>query len=402
MKHILYLEGASGISGDMTVAALLDLGGSREKLDAVLNSLKLDRFHYEISRKSSYGIDGCDFDVQLHEHGHNHEHQHCHEHRNLADVYAVIDRGEMSSRVRELAKRIFRIVAEAEAEAHNCPVEAVHFHEVGAIDSIVDIVATSVLIDDLDITECIITGLTEGTGLVRCRHGELPIPVPAVLNIARTHGIVLRSTADSGEMVTPTGIAIAAALRTRSKLPREYTVAKVGVGLGKRDFGRANILRAMLIEEISDPERIWILESNIDDSTGETLGYAMETLMAAGARDVHFLPCFMKKSRPAYLLRVIASEPLLPKIEAMIFETTTTIGLRKFPVERSCMECQAVNIALPFGTVRAKKCSWNGVMRCYPEYESVKKLTEMSGIDFRTVFELAKSSVDETNPPKEV
>ncbi len=392
MSKLLYLEGASGISGDMTVAALLDLGGSREKLDTTLNSLPLDGFNYAISRRKSYGIDGCDFDVQLYEHCHDHDH---HEHRNLADVYAVIERGELNPPSRELAKKIFRIVADAEAKAHGCPVETVHFHEVGAIDSIVDIVAAAVLIDDLGITECVVTGLAEGGGFVRCLHGELPVPVPAVLNIAQKHGIALRPTAVSGEMVTPTGIAIAAALCTRNELPKEYTIAKVGVGLGKRDFGRANLLRAMLIEEKVDPERIWVVESNIDDSTGEMLGYAQEKLMATGARDVHFLPCFMKKNRPAYLLRVIVPEAFLAKIEAMIFETTTTIGLRKFPVERTCMRRESVELPLPFGTVQAKKCSWNGMVRCYPEYESVKRLSESSGIDFLTVFTQAKQIAEE-------
>lgn len=396
MNKLLYLEGASGISGDMAVAALLDLGGSREKLDAVLKSLCLEGFDYTVSRRKSCGIDGCDFDVHLHEHHHETGHHH-HTHRNLADVYEVIDRGDMSRRARELAKKIFRIVAEAEAEAHGCTVEEVHFHEVGAVDSIVDIVAASVLVDDLDITDCIVTGLAEGTGFVHCRHGELPVPVPAVLNIARAHAIPLRTTATAGEMVTPTGIAIAAALRTRSALPGEYLVSKVGIGLGKRDFGRANLLRAMLIEAKSDPEQIYVVECNIDDSTGEAFGYAMEKLLENGARDVHFLPCFMKKNRPAYLLRAVVTEALLPEIETIIFETTTTIGLRKFPVERTCMQRETVELALPFGTVQAKKCAWNNVERCYPEYESIKQLSESSGIDFHTVFTQAKRIAEEWN-----
>ena len=356
MSKLLYLEGASGISGDMTVAALLDLGGSRKKLDAVLNSLRLEGFDYTVSRRKSCGVEGCDFDVHLHEH--HHEAEHHHTHRNLADVCAVIDRGDMSRRARDLAKKIFRIVAEAEARAH---------------------------------------GLTEGTGFVRCQHGELPVPVPAVLNIAQAYSIPLRTTAIAGEMVTPTGIAIAAALRTRSALPGEYLVSKVGIGLGKRDFGRANLLRAMLIEEKSDPEQIYVVECNIDDSTGEAFGYAMEKLLENGAKDVHFLPCFMKKNRPAYLLRAIVTETLLPKIETIIFETTTTIGLRKFPVERTCMQRETVNLTLPFGTVRAKKCVWNDVERCYPEYESIKQLSESSGIDFHTVFTQAKRIAEEWN-----
>ena len=253
MNKLLYLEGASGISGDMTVAALLDLGANETKLSAVLESLRLEGFRWQISRKKSYGIEGCDFDVILddhHQHHHEHDgHHHHHEHRNLTDVYEVIDRGEMTDGARELARRIFRIVAEAEAKAHGCPIDEVHFHEVGAIDSIADIVAAAVLVDDLGITDCIVTGLTEGSGFVHCQHGDLPVPVPAVLNIARMYGIPFRPSTVQGEMVTPTGIAIAAALRTRDTLPSRYIVEKIGTGLGKRDFGRANLLRAMILHE---------------------------------------------------------------------------------------------------------------------------------------------------------
>lgn len=397
-NKLLYLEGASGISGDMTVAALLDLGASREKLDAVLKSMNLEGFEYQVSRKSSYGIAGTDFDVILHDHHHHeheHEHGHHHEHRNLDDVCAVIDRGTMTDGARELAKKIFRIVAEAESKAHGVPVSEVHFHEVGAIDSIVDIVSAAVLIDDLGIRECVVTGLAEGSGYVHCQHGDLPVPVPAVLNIAQAHGIALRTSAANGEMVTPTGIAIAAALRTRDRLPAEYKVEKTGIGLGKRDFGRANILRAMILEETLDPEQMYVLETNIDDATGEALGLALEKLMAAGASDAHFLPCFMKKNRPAYLLRVIAAAPEIPALERIIFESTTTIGMRKLPVDRTCMDREIRTVELPFGTVSVKRCTWNGVVRNYPEYESVRALAERTGKEFQLVFALAKQAAEE-------
>lgn len=397
-NKLLYLEGASGISGDMTVAALLDLGASREKLDAVLKSMNLEGFEYQVSRKSSYGIAGTDFDVILHDHHHHeheHEHGHHHEHRNLDDVCAVIDRETMTDGARELAKKIFRIVAEAESKAHGVPVSEVHFHEVGAIDSIVDIVSAAVLIDDLGIRECVVTGLAEGSGYVHCQHGDLPVPVPAVLNIAQAHGIALRTSAANGEMVTPTGIAIAAALRTRDRLPAEYKVEKTGIGLGKRDFGRANILRVMILEETLDPEQMYVLETNIDDATGETLGLALEKLMAAGASDAHFLPCFMKKNRPAYLLRVIAAAPEIPALERILFESTTTIGMRKLPVDRTCMDREIRTVELPFGTVSVKRCTWNGVVRNYPEYESVRALAERTGKEFQLVFALAKQAAEE-------
>lgn len=397
-NKLLYLEGASGISGDMTVAALLALGASREKLDTVLRSMNLEGFEYRVSRKSSYGIAGTDFDVILHDHHHHeheHGHEHHHEHRNLDDVCAVIDRGTMTDGARELAKKIFRIVAEAESKAHGVPVSEVHFHEVGAVDSIVDIVSAAVLIDDLGIRECVVTGLAEGRGFVHCQHGDLPVPVPAVLNIAQAHGIALRTATANGEMVTPTGIAIAAAIRTRDRLPAEYKIEKTGIGLGKRDFGRANILRAMILEETVDPEQVYVLETNIDDATGETLGLALEKLMAAGASDAHFLPCFMKKNRPAYLLRVIAAAPEIPALERILFESTTTIGMRKLPVDRICMDRENRTVKLPFGTVSVKRCSWNGVVRNYPEYESVRELAERTGKEFQLVFALAKQAAEE-------
>ena len=266
---MLFIEGSAGISGDMTVGALLSLGACAERLKVTLDSLKLgNEFSYTISEKSSYGIAGTDFDVILphehhdhgyghgHGHGHGHEHDsalghhsgHHHEHRNLADVEAVIDRGEMSDRARTFAKKAFRLVAEAEAKAHGKPVGEVHFHEVGAIDSIVDIVSAAVLFDDLGDSDCVVTGLTEGTGTVMCAHGELPVPVPAVLNIAAATGIPLRPSETQGECVTPTGIALAATFRTRCALPPAYKVLRVGTGLGKRDYGRPAILRILKIE----------------------------------------------------------------------------------------------------------------------------------------------------------
>lgn len=384
MAEYLYIEGACGISGDMTVAALLDLGGSRDKLDAVLKSLHLEGFDCHISQKSSYSIAGCDFDVHLHCHEHHHKH------RRLSDVYEIIDRGEMTGRARALAKKIFLIVAEAESRAHGCPVEEVHFHEVGAVDSIVDIISAAVLIDDLGIENVIVDGLNEGRGFVTCQHGSLPVPVPAVLNIAEKYGIILRPTANDGEMVTPTGIAIAAAVKTSEKLPAACKVLKTGIGLGKRDFGHANFLRVMIIEDGAADDRMYVIETNIDDSTAEELGLAMEKLLAAGAADVHFEPCFMKKNRPAYVLRVIAAAKLLPRMEDVIFRNTSTIGLRKYPVERSCMEREIIRIRLPYGEVEVKKCRLGDIVRYNPEYESVKALAAANDLPFRKVFDDAR------------
>lgn len=378
----------------MTVAALLDLGADAQKLDQALKSLTVKEFDYRISSKQSYGITGCDFDVILHEHvGHDHkhlhEHHHSHEHRHLNDIYAVIEQAQMTGRAKELAKKIFLIVAQAESKAHGCPVSEVHFHEVGAVDSIVDIISAAVLIDDLNITDCIVTGLTEGSGFVSCQHGDLPVPVPAVLNIAEQYGIPLRSSGATGEMVTPTGIAIAAALRTRSSLPRQYKIVKTGTGLGKRDFGRANLLRAMIIEEDLNNDQIYIVECNIDDATGEELGFAMEKLTSAGARDVHFITCFMKKNRPAYILRIITGEKELEEIEKTVFRYTSTIGLRKYPVDRTCMSRTMMTVSLPEADIAVKKCFLKDIVRYYPEYESVRAAAEKSGRPLRILYEQA-------------
>ncbi len=431
MGKTLYLECRSGISGDMTVAALLDLGGSAEKLDSVLKSLNVDGFTYEIGRRKSCGIEGCSFDVHLeeeehhhhhhhhghehchdhedhhhdhghchedhhhdhehcHEHNHCHEHHHHHEHRNFADVCAIINKGAMSDRAKTLAKKIFAIIADAESCAHGIPVEEVHFHEVGAIDSIADIVGAAVLIDDLDITRCIVTGISEGEGSVRCQHGIIPVPVPAVVNIARHWRIPLRPTGVTGEMVTPTGIAIAAALRTSEKLPDEFFIEKTGIGTGKKEFPHANILRAMLIEEKKQsPDEVFLLEANIDDASGEVLGYAMEQFLASGAVDVHYVPCFMKKNRPGYILSVMVPAENVETMEDLIFRHTSTIGIRKRPLERSCMAREKIKVETSAGIVEVKKCSWKDIVKFYPEYESVKAAAQKTGVDFRQIFDEA-------------
>ena len=293
-----------------------------------------------------------------------------------------------------LAEKIFRIVAEAEAAAHGLEIDKVHFHEVGAVDSIVDIAAAAVLLDDLDITDCVVQSLAEGSGYVNCQHGRLPVPVPAVLNIAQAHDITLKNTPVNGEMVTPTGIAIAAAVRTKNALPEKYRIKTIGIGVGKRDFGHANILRAMIIEDCDLPksENVMVLESNIDDATGELLGLAMEKIMHTGALDVSYTPCFMKKNRPGYLLRVIAPADRIAAIEYAIFANTTTIGIRRYPVERSVMARHAVELATPYGLIQAKKCSWQDIERIYPEHESVKAAAENARVPYKTVFDAATAA----------
>ena len=280
----LYLECNAGISGDMLVAALLDLGADRAKLDEALQSIPAKGFTYNISRVSKAGVDCCDFDVVLdaeHEnhdhdmsflhgdavaaHVHSHEHEHCHEHhhdhvhtphehhhhhehRGLKEVIEIINGTQISEQARALALKIFDIIAEAEGKAHAVAKEDVHFHEVGAIDSIVDIVAIAVCFESLGVDEVIVPELCEGRGTVRCQHGVLPVPVPATANIMQSFGLNVRLLPVQGEFVTPTGAAAAAALMTTDELPEQFKICAIGLGAGKRQYERPSILRALLIE----------------------------------------------------------------------------------------------------------------------------------------------------------
>lgn len=273
----LYLECNAGISGDMLVAALLDLGADKEALDKALQSIPAKGFEYKISRVSKAGVDCCDFDVILdeehanhdhdmaflhgngdavvhsheHEHHHDHEHEHHyhHEHRGLQEVIAIIDATDMSAAAKELALKIFDIIADAEAKAHAVEKNAVHFHEVGAIDSIVDIVAVAVCADSLGVENVIVPELCEGRGTVRCQHGVLSVPVPATANIMQRFGFNVRLLPVQGEFVTPTGAAAAAALMTTDELPQSFKILGIGLGAGKRQYERPSILRVLMIED---------------------------------------------------------------------------------------------------------------------------------------------------------
>lgn len=249
----LYFECKSGISGDMSVGALLDLGASQEKLEKALASMKLDNeFNYVISKKAVNAIMATDFDVILPEHHHQHdthEHEgHHHIHRNLDDVNSIIDKAEITDNAKNLAKKIFKIVAEAEAKVHGKDIKEVHFHEVGAIDSIADIVSFAVLFDDIAPEKVYFSTLVDGQGFVTCQHGKMPVPVPAVCEIAAAYDLPLHISDNNGEMVTPTGAAIAAALYTGEKLPEEFIIKKTGYGSGKRPYENP-VLRVMLIKE---------------------------------------------------------------------------------------------------------------------------------------------------------
>ena len=313
---------------------------------------------------------------------HEHEHHHHHEHRGLPEILAIIRSGGLTPGARALAERIFQILAEAEAKAHGVPLDQVHFHEVGAVDSIVDIVSAAVCLDNLAPDEVIVTGLSEGSGFVRCQHGMIPVPVPAVLNIVQAHGLTLVPTGIQGELVTPTGAAIVAAIRTKETLPASFKCTRTGLGAGKRTYERPSLLRAMMLEteENDEKDTIWKLECNIDDCTGEALGYCMGKLLRSGARDVHYIPVYMKKNRPAYQLDVICDDTTRETLENIIFAETTTIGIRRCRMERTVMKREFATIATEYGHAAVKICRHGEIEKIYPEYESAAVIAEKSGM----------------------
>ena len=339
-------------------------------------------------------------------HGHggeepHHHHEHHHHHgRHLAEIMGIIDATDMTDSAKALAGKMFHIVAEAESLAHHMPLEEVHFHEVGAIDSIVDIIAAAVTFDSLGITDVIIPCLTEGRGTVRCQHGVLPVPVPATMNIIEAYDMPLTIMEAKGEYVTPTGAAIAAAICTTHQLPKAFRVVRTGLGAGKRAYTeRTNILRAYLIEGNAMEEgkdEIVKLETDIDDSTGEALGYTIDRLMQAGALDVHYSPVYMKKNRPAWELTVICKKSRMEELEDIIFKETTTIGIREFPsVMRSILRRNQKQVETPFGIAEVKEVALPGERRFYPEYESVKAIAEKNHLPFAEVYHLVKALAEQ-------
>ena len=453
MNHsILYLECNSGISGDMTVAALLDLGADRQVLLNALSSLPLTGYSIEIKDVYKSGIRACDFNVilehdnhdhdmdylhghahsmadehdhthshnlsdeheQIHRHDHSmtvgdahdhdteesqHMHHHHHDARNLNDITKIIQAGQLSSGAKDLALKIFQILAEAEAAVHGKTLEEIHFHEVGAVDSIVDIVAVAVCIDNLSPSGIVISALTDGKGQIRCQHGLIPVPVPAVTAIAMQNDLTLNISDVEGELVTPTGAAIAAAVRTATTLPKDFRIRRIGFGAGKRDYATTGLLRAMLLQPLSKDthDTILSLETNIDDCSGEALSYTMQQLLDAGALDAFCIPIYMKKNRPACLLKVLCNPEQRTEMESIIFRNTTTIGIRIQEMQRTKLPRKIFALETPWGMADVKCCTYGNDTYYYPENDSVSRLAKQNGTGFTEMYNMIQAYARE-NP----
>jgi uncharacterized protein (TIGR00299 family) protein len=381
---VLYLDCQAGISGDMTVAALLDLGISLEYLKTELGKLELpeDSYHLSISCSERQHISAMKFDVMVHT-------------QNVQRCYAEIDRmiteSELSDAVKNKASRIFRRLAEAEAKVHGVAIEQVHFHEVGAVDSIIDIVGTAICLDYLQVEQIFASALPLGNGFVDTAHGRLPVPAPATAVLMK--GMPVHNMCGPGERVTPTGAAILAALASGFGQQPVMQLVNIGCGAGNKVFEDCpNVLRAFLgeiIEKNETKEEVIVAESNIDDSTPEVLGYAMERLFEQGALDVYFTPIQMKKNRPGVIMSFLCRPPQLQKLSRLLLQETSAIGLRYFTANRIILERCTVERRTEFGMIRFKQViDDSGKMyRDSPEYEDCRRVARETGIPCREIFE---------------
>lgn len=371
----IYLDCSSGVSGDMFTGAMLDLGIDMQKLKDAIKSLRLSDFEVSAEKTLKNGFSATKFNVLVNNHAHVHRH--------LSDIEEIIDKSNLNDSVKALAKKIFMTVAQAEGKVHGIPPEKVHFHEVGAADSIADIVSAAFCVDSLGADRIICSPLNVGGGSVKCEHGILPVPAPATAEILRGAGIPFKTTSlDNGELVTPTGAAILAAVCSEFGEMPEMTVEKIGLGAGEKELSHPNVLRAFLgyLHEDSLDDTVDILETNIDDTTGEALGHCLDELMEEGAADVYFTPIYMKKQRPAYMLTVLCDKSFTKRAAEIIFDLTGSIGLRVRTSRRIIMQREIKYIKTKFGEIPVKFSCFGRVKKYKAEAENVQKTAKKYGV----------------------
>ena len=452
---ILYFDCATGISGNMAIGALLEICDGEQYLRDELAKLGVPGYQLNVIKRDSHGIDGTYVEVleantgipvdaihdgnknvgssatlglhhghthshhheldsspEHHSHGHYHDHEHdhsldnhCHNHqddndnnhnhnhvhRTYADIKQIIEGSGITEAAKELSRSMFQKVAAAEAAVHGKPIDEVHFHEVGAIDSIVDIVSVAILMDYINPDRVISSVVSDGCGTIKCAHGVLSVPVPATSMMYKNEKIRFKQIEVPTELVTPTGAAIISTFAESYGLMPEMNLNKIGIGVGSRNIGGPNTLRVFLGEDVTadgetQNDDIIVINSNIDDSSGEDLGYVLEKLMDAGALDVSYSPIFMKKNRPANRREVIYRAETRDKFSETIFDETTTIGVRYYVVQREELTRVRTLVDTELGQIEAKQVSTtSGHTYTYPEYESMKSIASELGVSMKSV-----------------
>ncbi len=425
----LYLDIFSGISGDMFLGAMVDLGVDFDALEAELKKLKLEGYTLSANRRQKCAIDGVKFDVHLadggegdhshshshdhsHEHSHSHDHEHSHEHshgsddghghsRNFAQISEMIHKSTLSDWVKQKSVAVFQRVANAEGKIHGMPPFEVHFHEVGAVDSIVDIVGGCIALELLGKPRVRSGPVIEGTGFIMCAHGRFPIPAPATLNILAERGVAITQCEEPNELITPTGAALIAEFAEDFGPMQNLTPEKVAFGLGTRDCEtRPNVLRAVLGKETTstggndwETDTISVLETNLDDISSEVLGDFVERALKAGALDVVHTPIQMKKNRPGVQLSVLCAEGDADKFSEMILRETSAFGVRRTLTERRKLQRETKTVSTPHGEVTVKLGLLNGeIVQVAPEYESCRAIAAQADVPLKAVYDAAVSA----------
>ncbi|NLW26709.1 nickel pincer cofactor biosynthesis protein LarC [Acetivibrio saccincola] len=450
--RVLYFDCFSGVSGDMMLGALLDLGIDQNKFLDELNKLNLPGYDIIIEKKVIDSITVTDVNIIVegiedssgdhhnhqhnhshdhnhshghnhshshdhnHSHGHNHSHSHDHNHnhghshghsdghfhhhyhpsRNLEDIEKIIDESTLKPNVKEFGKKVFKEIARAEAKVHNKGINEIHFHEVGAVDSIVDIMGVAICIDLLGVDKIYSSPLRDGNGFIKCQHGVLPVPVPAVMEMLKGSEIPYITEDIGTELVTPTGIALIKCLCSEYGVTPPIKIEKTGYGAGKRKIGRLNALRCVLgtlMDESKRDDEIYVLETNIDDMNPEFLGYVMEMLLENGALEVFYTPVYMKKNRPGVVLTVLSPKEIEEKLSNIILRETSTLGVRKTVCKRQTLTREERTVMTKYGEVKVKISLVNGLEKVSPEYEDCKRVAKEKNIPLWKVYEEVKNAV---------
>jgi uncharacterized protein (TIGR00299 family) protein len=387
--NILYYDCFAGISGDMNLAALIDLGVDKDFLISELKKLKIQGYTINVSAGNKKGISGIRVEVVLMNETSvinipnitipvTQKHKNNHEHRNLADIEAIINNSELNKNIKELSKKIFIKIAEAEAKVHGKALNEIHFHEVGAVDSIVDIVGAAICIDYLKPDKIISSPIQLGSGIVKCEHGSFPVPAPATAEILKN--IPVKTGLIPFESTTPTGAAIVATLASEFQLVTDFTIEKVGYGIGHKDSEIPNVLRvywANTTKSFFPTEQAYIVECNIDDMNPEIYEYLINKALSLGADDVFLSNIIMKKTRPAITLSVLCKPNLINTFIGFLLQETTTLGVRQYAVTKHVLNREIIEIETIYGKVKVKK-SFSGAetIKFKPEYDDCLRIAK--------------------------